>query len=241
MEYNDYNLNLATMLLSPLRFLLPLTVWYLVGADTDKCSKEELVSGLYPVPCAYHPDSPTAKIHPSGGPVLLVPPTALISAWITEYEATIDADDPRLGMRLKVGHAQNRGRYGLGLDDGLTLTAAPTGNTLSPLRPCRNQTRFLVLTRSWSLVSHVTNHLRVQCFFFTSSSQISNFLISDLLRKSSRNRKKTHKFPLKLAVTAAWTLLKRFDRTLNKVDEYNYFAGLQYECFENQRLLMDII
>lgn len=40
--------------------------------------------------------------------VLLMPPAALISTWINEYEDSVDTDNPRLRMRLKIGHTFQR-------------------------------------------------------------------------------------------------------------------------------------
>lgn len=49
--------------------------------------------------CLCVQDGPSADIHASTGPMLIIPPAALIETWVTEFEAGVDETDTRSTWR----------------------------------------------------------------------------------------------------------------------------------------------
>jgi SNF2 family DNA or RNA helicase len=124
---------------------------------TAECPSKERMEKQYPFPCPCVDSGPTSNLKPVYGPILILSPAGLLETWQQEFNDSIDESDSRVGMTLFVAHQSGKSRQIITPEQ---INSLRCDNSDGEFLPKGDQTRYIVLTTSRSIDTHVQSKLR---------------------------------------------------------------------------------
>ena len=125
---------------------------------TAECPSKKRIEKRYPFPCPCVDSGPTSNLKPAYGPILIMPPASLLETWQQEFDDSINESNSRVGMTLFVGHLSGKSRQIVTSEQIDCLRC--DNSSEEELLPKGDQTRYIVLTTSRSIETHVRHKLR---------------------------------------------------------------------------------